>query len=251
MKAEKGSFSQNTPVFFEGKNKFYDEYAKIQSDIAKYLAKLARIAAVLPTGLWLDLGCGTGFAEKNIQNKSASANFISLDIAFSSKIDVCADFDYMPFCKESFDNIISTSAIQWSKNIESLMENIAQILKKDGKFIVSVFETGTLANLMQTQIDFQIIPQVSFFERNDFERIIRNAGFEVSASKSKTFTQIFPNGYSALKSISKIGATSHSGKFLSKNDIKRFISQYEKSFEDAAEITHDYKTLFYILSKSI
>lgn len=226
---------------FAAKSKFYDKYAVIQREITDFTANFANIE---PAGSWLDLGSGTGFAKKSILNKFNNINMISLDIALTDKIDVCADFDFLPFAENSFDNIISCSALQWSKNIENLIKNIYKILKPNGKFILSIFETGTLENLQEIQKKFGIIPQVLFFEKNYFENLLKNTGFEILASENKTFSQKFSDGYSAIKSISKIGASNHGGNFLSPKKLKNFISQYEKN-----EIIHDYKTLFYVLEK--
>lgn len=244
---------ENLSVFFGAKRSFYDEYAKIQNNIANFTAKFAKENSILVNGFWLDLGSGTGFVKKSIINNfeitnPENVNIISLDIAISKTTDICADFDFLPFCENSFDKIISCSAIQWSKNIENLMKNIYEILKKDGKFIVSVFENGTLENLQKIQKKFNVLPQVSFFEKSYFENSAQKAGFEVLASAENVFSQKFNDGYSALKSISKIGASNHGGKFLSPQELNKFILQYEKSFS-GNEIIHDYKTLFYILEK--
>ena len=243
---------ENTSVFFGAKSKFYEEYAKIQCEIADWTAEFAGKNGITAGGLWLDLGSGTGFAKSAIVNKFNNVNIISLDIALTEKIDVCADFDNLPFAENSFDRIISCSAVQWSKNIENLMSNIYKILKKDGKFIFSIFENGTLENLQKIQIKWGIIPQVNFYDKSYFGDII--ADFNILASESKVFSQKFTDGYSALKSISKIGASYHGGKLLSPRELKNFVKEYEKSFENAAwathnEITHDYRALFYVLEK--
>jgi len=226
---------------FAAKSKFYDKYAIIQREIAEFTANFADVK---PDGLWLDLGSGTGFAKNSILNKFSNINVISLDIALTDKIDICADFDFLPFVENSFDKIISCSALQWSKNIENLMVNIYNILNKNGKLILSFFENGTLENLQEMQKKFGIIPQVLFYDKNYFENLAKKTGFEILAVENRTFSQKFSDGYSALKSISKIGASNHNGKFLSSKELKTFISQYGDD-----EIIHDYKTLFYILGK--
>ena len=236
---------ENTSVFFGTKSKFYDEYAKIQSEIADFTAKFSKKNGITADGFWLDLGSGTGFAKKGMM-PDQNINIISLDIALTDKIDICADFDFLPFRENSFDKVISCSAVQWSQNIENLMSNIYKILKKDGIFILSLFENGTLENLQNLQKKWGVIPQVSFYDKNYFEVIITD--FNILASESKVFSQKFSDGYSALKSISKIGATNHGGKFLSRKMLRNFVKEYEKSFENGV-IIHDYRALFYVLEK--
>jgi len=241
---------RNTAIFFGSKSANYEEYAKIQSEVADFAAKFAKESSVEPYGLWLDLGSGTGFAKKKFAENfpKTDINIITADIAFSSNLSVCCDFDFLPFANNSFDGIISCSALQWSKNIENLINNAYKILNDGGKFMCSVFENGTLGNLQKTQKKFDILSQVSFFDKIYFENLLKKTGFTVSKSESKTFSQKFSDGYFALKSISKIGATNHGGKVLSPKILKDFVKEYENTFTNG-EIIHNYRTLFYILEK--
>jgi malonyl-CoA O-methyltransferase len=241
----------NSAVFFGAKSGWYESNAKIQNEIAEETAKFcAEKIPEIKSGLWLDLGSGTGFAQKKLVEAFGKIKVISLDISPSAQMEnsVCGDFDFLPFSDGVFDGIISCSALQWSKNIEKALQNSFDILKIGGKFVLAVFGSATLEKLRLLQNKFDIKPLVSFYSREFFEEIFSKIGFEIAAQNEKFFYQKFDSAYDALKSISKIGAANHDGKILSPKTLKEFVSQYEKMFENG-EVIHEYETFFYILEK--
>lgn len=250
---EKGFLMNNCAVFFGSKSAEYERNAKIQSEIAEEAVKFCvEKVSEIKSGLWLDLGSGTGFARKKLVEIFGGINIISLDISFAPFMEnenrVCGDFDFLPFSDDSFDKIISCSALQWSKDIKKALQNSFDALKIGGKFVLTVFGGRTLENLRFLQNEFDIKPLASFYKQEFFEEIFHNTGFEIIAKNERIFSQKFYSAYDALKNISKIGATGHGGKILSPKKIKEFVLQYEKMF-DGGEIIHKYETFFYILEK--
>jgi malonyl-CoA O-methyltransferase len=239
----------NFAIFFASKTVVYEKYAKIQAEVATEAIKFANDQiSQIQNELWLDLGSGTGLARKKLSENFNKTKIISLDIAFSDKINVCADFDFLPFADNSFDGIISCSALQWSKNMSSALKNSYNALKNNKKFILAVFGAKTLEKLQFLQDKFGIKPLVKFYEKENLEKIIQNTGFNIAVQNEKTFSQKFDSAYDALKSISKIGATKHNGKILPPKSLKEFVLQYENLFLPD-KITHEYRTLFYVLEK--
>ena len=246
----KGLLMDNRAIFFGSKSVYYDENAKIQQNVVEETIKFAdENISQLETGLWLDLGSGTGLIHKKSNKK---LNIVSLDISYltllKSENPICCDFDNLSFIDNSFDKIISCSALQWSKNLENAAKNFYNALKTDGKLIIAVFGSGTLGNLQFLQKEFGIKSLVSFYKQEYLEDILQKAEFSVVAKKEKIFFQKFDNAYSALKNISKIGATNHGGKILSPKKLKDFVREYENSFAEN-EIIHNYRTFFYISEK--
>jgi ubiquinone/menaquinone biosynthesis C-methylase UbiE len=243
----------NCAVFFGSKSAEYEQNAKIQSKIAEETVKFCdQKVPEIKNGLWLDLGSGTGLARKKLVENFGEINIISLDISslplIGNKNRVCGDFDFLPFLYNSFDNIISCSALQWSKNIKNALQNSFDVLNIGGKFILAIFGDKTLEKLRLIQNKFGIKPLVSFYKQEFFEEILLEVGFEIIAKNKIFFSQKFNSAYDALKSISKIGATSHGGKTLYPKEVKEFVEQYQKMF-DGGEIVHEYETFFYILEK--
>jgi ubiquinone/menaquinone biosynthesis C-methylase UbiE len=92
-----------------------------------------------PNSFILDLGCGTGFSLNVL--KKAGFNIIGLDISFEmlkyakdKKFNVVlANMNNLPFKNESFDYLVSISAIQWSdiKDYSKVLDEIKRVIKKE------------------------------------------------------------------------------------------------------------------------
>ena len=110
--------------------------------------------------LILDAGCGPGFAAAYLNElgyKTVALDIISeflryYDIEYLTPI--LADMCYPPFKPDSFDSIISISALQWIiRNVESESERLIltnlfvsfyQILKPKSKMIVQFYPKSTV-----------------------------------------------------------------------------------------------------------
>ncbi|MDD2678332.1 MAG: class I SAM-dependent methyltransferase [Candidatus Nanoarchaeia archaeon] len=87
--------------------------------------------------LILDLGCGTGFSLNVLIKKGFKA--VGIDVSFEmlahaknkGLIVACADMKNLPFKDESFDGLISISAIQWEapENYGLMLDEIRRVIK--------------------------------------------------------------------------------------------------------------------------
>ena len=110
--------------------------------------------------LILDAGCGPGFAAAYLNElgyKTVALDIISeflkyYDIEYLNPI--LADMSYPPFKSDSFDSIISISALQWiirdveSESERSILTNLFvsfyQILKPESKMIIQFYPKSTV-----------------------------------------------------------------------------------------------------------
>lgn len=126
--------------------------------------------------LILDAGCGSGFAATYLNElgyKTIALDIISeflkyYDIEYLNPI--LADMCYPPFKPDSFDSIISISALQWVirdvKNeserliLTNLFESFYQILKPESKMIVQFYPKSTvimdyIVEIVNTKTNFK------------------------------------------------------------------------------------------------
>jgi malonyl-CoA O-methyltransferase len=121
----------------------FSKYAKqygqnniIQQIVSKALIRDIKFA---PKNI-LELGCGSGQVFKHISwsfdryKAIDSSNKMCLLHPKSKNLEVvCLDFDSDEFFakikNEKYDIVISSSALQWSKNINKLVKNISKITK--------------------------------------------------------------------------------------------------------------------------
>lgn len=136
----------------------YDTYNVIQAEVAKSLVE--KLSSSHYATL-VDIGCGSGEVYKNIEKKNCSfEHFIALDSSqemlglhpSAKKVEkICADFN----SRETFDSfslepnslILSSSALQWSRDLDF---TLAEISKKSSHAYFSIFTSNTFKTLHQT-----------------------------------------------------------------------------------------------------
>ncbi len=135
----------------------YSTYNIIQVKVAKRLVKqlpLDRYPTII------DLGCGSGEVYKNIEKNHISfEQFIALDSSqemlkihpSAKKLKkVCSDFNkvkiFDTFTLGQRDIVLSSSALQWSKDLDL---TLSQLSTKVSKAYFAIFTSGTFKTLHQ------------------------------------------------------------------------------------------------------
>jgi len=130
----------------------YDErYRDIQ--LEKYHLMLSDISL---SGKILDLGCGTGFLQEYLEKKK----IIGVDISFEmlklakkrKEKSIQADLDFLPFKDNSFDLILSFTALQNLPDVKKALAEIARIIKPNKTVAVTILEKSVTTEMM-TEIE--------------------------------------------------------------------------------------------------
>ena len=136
----------------------YNKHNIVQAEVAKALIKklpLKKYSNII------DLGCGSGEVYKNLQEQAVEfSSFTALDSAQSmlnmhpsekNISKVCIDFNDADFLKHlplrNYDLLLSSSALQWSKDLNFTLSAIAT-LSKSAYF--AVFTSATFKALHKT-----------------------------------------------------------------------------------------------------
>lgn len=139
-------------------SKFAHEYSKynvIQKDVAK---KLCKFLAKKSYGKILDIGAGDGEIYENLRKQNIKfSSFVALDFSKemldihksdSSITKICLDFNKRNFSSvfkaTEFDVIISSSALQWSSNLSSVLSELSLLADE---FLFSFFTANTFKTL--------------------------------------------------------------------------------------------------------
>ncbi len=136
----------------------YNKYNVIQKEVAK------RLVSYIPKGLYhkiLDLGSGDGAIYKALNYSNIEFDkFVAFD--FSKEMlkihpendnieKICMDFNQLNsfsiFKKDEFDLLISSSALQWSRDLLSILTTIAPLAKEH---YFAFFTSNTFKTLHQT-----------------------------------------------------------------------------------------------------
>lgn len=249
----------NSPAsHFGAKADSYKSKAVTQLEIAGELSQHIESSHCGMNGFWLDLGSGPAVMESSLYSRYPSIKPILLDISINtlekafenttSISAVCADMDRLPFVPDTVDAVVASSSIQWSRNITHLIESIRAVLKKSGTLALALFTEGTLDNLRRTQEKFNLPQPVQFCSHNKMKKLLQKSGFEILHETQTTKTELYSSGIEAIKAISGIGATHHSGKKLSPGELRQFISFLE-SQSDTPHIHKNIYEVSYFIAK--
>jgi malonyl-CoA O-methyltransferase len=154
----------------------YDEFAATQREIGDRLFERLELMAIQPQQI-IDVGCGTGYYSRKLQQKYPAAQVIGIDIApemvkqaraknhWLTKLGLkqgcqylCADMDQLPLSDNSVDLIFSNLALQWSLNPATTFAEFSRVLKPGGLLIFSTLGPDTLMELRRAwqQVDDRV-----------------------------------------------------------------------------------------------
>jgi len=205
----------------------YDQHNIIQAKVAKIVVDTLPLNAY---GRVLDIGCGSGEVFKNLKDHDISfKEFIAfdssqpmLDMHPTEKkvIKVCADFNGRNFLKtlpsETYDLLLSSSALQWSRDLEFTLEKLATLSKT---FHAAIFTSGTFKTLHQAANIKSPIYSAETLQEN-----ILNHYSEVSFALHH-FTLSFESTREMFRYIKKSGVSSGEKK-LSYRETKQLMETY-------------------------
>lgn len=203
----------------------YDLYTSVQKEVARHLVSgvLSRPKSIL------DLGCGCGAVYKNITWQIEQ--FVGVDSSWemSEKHPTCKevcivheDFESPLLAQKldaSYDLIISSSALQWSNDIESIVQ-FASLTCKEGAF--AIFTDKTFDAIYRTSGLETFLPNAKALT-GIFEK------YFTCKHEIKTFQLFFEDNISKFRYIKKSGV-SGGAKRLSVAQTKALIQNYPLSY---------------------
>ena len=204
----RNSTVNNPKVQFSKHAKEYDRYNIIQQIVSKALIRELKFN---PRTI-LELGCGSGQVFKNIDFEfdyykaiDFSKSMCDIHPKHKNLEIVCLDFDSDEFKKnlknQKFDIAISSSALQWSKNLSNIVKTISQVTSNISMvlFTSNTFKTiFELSNTTSPILSLQDIKKSfsSYFDCS-FEVINYKIEFD---SKKELFDYIKNSGVGATNS---------------------------------------------------
>ncbi len=197
----------------------YNRLNIIQKDVAKELVK--RLDKDYDS--ILDIGCGGGEVYKNIiQNDIKFNKFIGIDIS-QKMLDIhpedsrvkLKNLSFDDKIEDKFDIVISSSALQWSGDLDYTLNNISKL---SNKFLFAIFTSNTFKSVHKlANIDSPIYPKEYLTDKIDK---YFNASYTTLSYKL-----YFQNSYDMLKYIKESGVNG-GGKRLSFKEIKNIVNNY-------------------------
>ena len=209
----------------------YEQYNIIQS---KVVNNLVSFISKIDYKNIVDLGCGSGAVYKNLKQQNIIYDkFIALDSSEEmlslhgedTKVEkICVDFNkvdtYRELNMKKEDTIfISSSALQWSEDLDMVFSNIAS---NSHKAYLAIFTSGTFATLHATaNIDSPIYSKNELIETIDK---YFNAEYKVESYRLQ-----FESVLDMFRYIKKSGV-SGGMKQLSYKQVKRLMNDYPLNY---------------------
>jgi len=205
----------------------YDKHNMIQAQVAKTLI------TKLPLQTYntiLDLGCGSGEVFKNLQKENISFDSFTAFDSAQSMLDihpeakniskVYADFNDSSFLKtlsgEYYDLLLSSSAIQWSKDLNFTLNAISSLSQTA---YLAIFTSGTFKTLHQTANIKSPIYSAEELEKSILQH------YDDVAFELHTYTLHFNSVRDMFSYIKKSGVSSGEKK-LSYKETKALMKMY-------------------------
>lgn len=188
----------------------------------------------------LEIGCGTGVLSQLFVKKHSFLSLILNDLS-DSMLEVCwqkfkeddritclqADAENLPeIYKKRFSLIISNACFQWFKDLNGVLLNLKNSLKKDGSLIFSTFiegnfqEISRIGNVGLKYLDEKSLRQSLNSSGLDYELIVKDE------------IQYFESVREMLRSFKKTGVTGLSNSVWTRSQVLRFIDEYESLYKD-------------------
>jgi malonyl-CoA O-methyltransferase len=205
----------------------YDKFSYLQYSIARELVSNYNFE----NKNILDIGCGSGFVIRNIDRYN---RFIGIDIATNmcqihpknSKIELInQNFDDDIDIKDDIDIIISSSSLQWSKDIPNLLKKLK---KYSDNILFSIFTNKTFIDI------YRFIDKKSFLPSKDYLIKEIKKEFKVKHYVNK-YRLYFDNRKDVFEYIKYSGLNSN-GNILSYREAKRLINSYPYNYLDVEVI---------------
>lgn len=252
----------------------YDQFARLQKQVATTLIDLLPLSSNLLQGV--DLGCGTGKMTALLRQRmnntfegltGSSEHLIGIDFAegmlnharkhypSAANAWLCADARALPLPPQSVDWLFSSLALQWCESPQAILQELARVLKPGGCMIFSTLGPKTLWELKETwkRVDSSYTPVNQFFNDQQWRDALAAAGMTLEHSTHELVQLRYPSLKQVMLELKGLGAhtTTINGKpkgLLGKKRWQQLVQTYQQvsAPEHEAECCASYEVFCYV-----
>ena len=215
----------------------YNEHARIQKRMAE------RLFSFIPEKKYkriLEIGCGTGFLTKLVNENIDFDEFIAVDIVenceryiveINSNIKfVNADIeDFMQDNKEPFDLIISNATLQWVDDFKKMVNLLQCSLAEKGELIFSTFGKENFREIYHV-----LGTTLNYYSEKEILEM-----FPSSIIDSEVCVLAFANPKEVLKHLQMTGVNAVENRVWTKTDLMKFENGYKNICSKRPTLTYN------------
>jgi malonyl-CoA O-methyltransferase len=243
----------------------YDDYARVQKQMAQSLQQLA--ANTGPFTQILEIGCGTGFFTRLLATLYPQTQILATDISpgmLAAARRNLSNFSNIQYAledgeslktQETFDLIISNAAFQWFNDYTSAYNGFYSCLKPGGYLIYATFGQHTFCELHTSFATARRLLNIqsdarhgqSFPEAASLQQIMNSLGLTNSHHSEEEIQEYFPTVKDFLLSVKKIGANNarqNGDTLVNRQLMFSMMRHYEENFREQDKIYATYHVIY-------
>lgn len=224
----------------------YDDLAQLQQQSAqRLLDSVQPLLQAASTSLRiLDVGCGTGWLVKQLQQQASpiSATLYALDLSEgmlhtvksapnSSVFKVCADASDLPFASSSMDILLSNFALHWCDAPLQALSELHRVCVPGGHAFCVIPVTGSLSVRGATSgAGASLLPLA------DWQRALQDSPWTLRQAEIETYEEFHDSPFAWLSTLRDLGVTAQRPTTVRASVLPRqALQQLQQRLESARE----------------
>lgn len=243
--------------------KTYDQFALLQHEIGQRLLERLDLLSKPPERI-LDVGAGTGFLTRKLQQKFPRSQLVGLDLAFGmmeyakrkqpwelwrhKPTYVCADLEQLPLSKQSIDLVFSNFTLQWCFNLPQAFAEFKRILKPQGILLFSTLGPQTLFELRESWA--RVDPSIhvnAFMDMHHLGDMLLKNGFGQPVVDMEMITMTYDSVKQLLHDLKATGAHNMNDERFKGCTPKGHLAKMLQAYEAFKDQTGAYPATFEVI----
>ena len=193
----------------------YDSVAALQRAVGSHL--LGLLPDTVQPGCWIDLGSGTGYFSRQLQERYPQGLGVAVDIAEgmlchareagNAHFHVAGDAERLPLRDGCAGLMFSSLAVQWCADFRAVLAEARRVLQPGGVFAFTSLCVGTLHELRASWEAVDGLVHVNRFRLlEDYQRLCGESGFEVATLHAQPHVLHYPDVRNLTHELKSLGA---------------------------------------------
>jgi malonyl-CoA O-methyltransferase len=234
----------------------YNDNAFVQQQICDRLTDLVRNQRK-QFGSVYEIGTGTGLLTNRLVQTLKIDHYFANDLVPESKALVADIMERANFLNwqfvtgdaesikpyKKFDLVISASTVQWFDNLALFIDEVSQIIEREGLLVFNTFGDKNLAECKAIAGK-----GLKYFGMDEIRQILSHR-FEIVYCADELMELLFDHPLEVLKHLKKTGVNGHLGNSWTKGQLQQFIDSYNRLHRKGEKVTLTYHPQYFVAKK--